>query len=96
MVVLLMYRNMSDDRTISLPYKDPSFKLNGKWKKHVFDMAECEQMRKGKPFHPSHKKSLEVEEELGLLGDPNKDDGETPMDKTLRLATRYISLVKGR
>lgn len=173
---------MPDNRTISLPsmeaeiqertpYKDPSFKPEGEWKKYVFDMlgysvfavdgtwvrnnlsiifghgghpyvhefipmgeiwvgthhwnegrdsrcgcdegnsevskeyfiscaaheiAECEQMKTGKPFHPSHEKSLEIEEELGLLEDPNKDGGETPMDETLHLTTRYLKPVKGR
>lgn len=58
----------------------------------VHEIVECEQMKHGKPYSSSHSKSLKVEKDLGLLKNPNKDDGH----KILQLATRFEHLTKGR
>jgi hypothetical protein len=48
----------------------------------VHEIAECEQMKQGAPYLPSHIKSLKLEKALGLLQDPNKDDGSIPIKST--------------
>ena len=47
------------------------------------EIAEFEEMKNdGEPYWPSHQKALDVEEELGLLKDPEGDSGDTELPKS--------------
>lgn len=49
------------------------------------EIAEFKRMLQGDTYEEGHEHALKVEEELGLLGDPDGDDGTT----ALRVAARY-------
>ena len=40
----------------------------------LHEIAECEQMKKGKTYWNAHQYALEVEKKAGLLSDPYRDD----------------------